>query len=74
MISEDEIDGISPQKLLFLLESFPNGSKEYLESTLNTFENIYRNVDQNSELFGKMMLLLSKNTFLSAFENLSISS
>ena len=29
IISEDEIDGISPQKFLFLLESFPNGSKEY---------------------------------------------
>lgn len=64
MISDDEINDISPQKLLFLLESFPNGSKEYLESTFNTFNNIYRNVDQNSELFKKMMLLMSKNPYM----------
>lgn len=63
IISEDEIDDISPRKLLFALESFPNASKEYVDKTFNSFANIYRTVDQNTELFRKMMLLLSKNPF-----------
>ena len=62
--SEDEIIDILPQKLLFILESFPDISAGYLNGTFNKFESIYRNVDQNSELYRKMILLLSKNPFV----------